>query len=122
MTAKNTNISKTGKKRQSPCSIRFTAAELAHLESLCLEFGLSRSALIKSRLFDPQGLRRARHPVADAKELVRLQARAASLTDALKAHETRVADDPEIRALIEASYAEIAEIRTALLKALGRQT
>ena len=113
---------KNGNKREAPISYRPAKDVREQVLTRMERSGLPKSVFITQAILGQDAKRSPRHPVADAKELVRLQARAASLTDALKAHETRLADDPEIRALIEASYAEITEIRTALLKALGRQT
>ena len=110
-------LEKTGKKREAPISYRPPVELREEFHSRVEKSGLSASAFITKSVFGNDAPRQARRPAMEAKLLAQLLAQAAQIREELK----RVSGPDSDPQAIEAAAAELAEIRSALLKAMGRQ-
>lgn len=106
---------KLTKKRAAPLSIRFSEQELDELDRCAAASGLSRHAFIRAATLKARMSRRAG---LDKKLAVQFLAAAARLQDQL--HDVALAGGSDALTL-EQARGELAEIREALLKALGRK-
>lgn len=112
---------KEPKKREAPLSYRPPAALRDEFHARVERSGLSVSAFITRAVFGGAPARRSRRPSVEQKTLALLLARAAALADRI--HEIQLGQDGRggSALLIEEALGELAEIRAALLKAMGRK-
>lgn len=102
------------RKREAPISYRPPKDRAAEFRALVAESGMSVNAFITERVFG------ARRRPADPQMLARLLARAADIRDQL--HDIQRGAAGETQALaIEAALDELAEIRSVLIRLMGRK-
>lgn len=114
-------------KRPAPISLRLTEAERTHLEAQATDGNLS--AFIRHRLFAPTeqvSRREVRNPRVDERQVAQVLAYlgaselASSLRDlAVAATSGALPCSPETEQLLTSSCASIADLRNALMNALG---
>ena len=111
---------KKRKKREAPISYRLPAERREQFYEDVRKSGKSTSAYITKALFNQDAPRQSRRPAVEEKLLARLLAEAAQIRDHL--HEISLGGgDERDTLLIELAVGDLAEIRAALLKAMGRQ-
>jgi hypothetical protein len=103
-------------KRSAPISYRPPAAMRGELYARQLKSGLSMNAFITQSIFDAPVPRQSRRPAMEAGELARLLAHAASIRERLDESGEHGAGAQ----LLAAAQEDIATLRTAILKAMGR--
>jgi hypothetical protein len=107
-------------KREAPISYR-PPAELREAFAARVEkSGLSTSAFITHAVFSQEAPRQSRRPPVEQKMLAQLLAQAAQIRDQLHEISLTGADDRNT-VLIETAVADLAELRAALFKAMGRK-
>ncbi len=112
---------KDDKKREAPISYRPPKGLRKEFHERVEKSGLSTSAFINKAVFNIEPPRQSRRPPVEKQLLASLLGEAAHIRDAL--HEIALAgrDEPANALLIEAAIDDLTEIRSALLKMLGRQ-
>lgn len=108
------------KKRAAPISYRPPTSLRAELYARQLKSGLSMNAFITKAIFDAPVPRQSRRPRVEAGELAKLLNQAARIRKRLDEISTGSDDDPANGELNTAVQEELATLRTALLKAMGR--
>lgn len=107
-------------RRSAPISYRPPVALRGELYARQLRSGLSMNAFITKAIFDVPIPRQGRRPPIEKGDLARLLNHAAQIRDRLHGIALSDGGDSTNGALIEAAMEELATIRTALIKALGR--
>ncbi|MEW8052760.1 MAG: hypothetical protein AB2809_20580 [Candidatus Thiodiazotropha sp.] len=111
---------RTGKKREAPISYRPPAELRAEFAARVEKSGLSTSAFITQAVFSQEAPRQSRRPPVEQKMLAQLLFQAAQIRDQL--HEISTTDtDANQTDLIERAVDELAELRAAILKVMGRK-
>lgn len=111
---------RTGKKREAPISYRPPAELRAEFAERVEKSGLSTSAFITQAVFSREPPRQSRRPPIEEKMLAQLLFRAAQIRDQL--HEiSATGPDENQTLLIEQAVGELAELRAAILKGMGRK-
>lgn len=105
------------RKREAPISYRPPKKLREEFYRRAEQSGLSLSAFITKSVFEQDPPRRSRRPAVEAELLARLLAEAAKIRDALSDVSS---EDDNTAEIVEAAYQELAEIRAACFKALGR--
>lgn len=82
--------------------------------------GLSLSCFITSAVFGQEAVRSRRKPPIERRDLVLLLAKCAAIHDQLSRFDTEVADSADIQTILGEARLELAELRAACFKALGR--
>ncbi len=106
-------------KREAPISYRPPKGLRQEFHVRVEKSGLSTSAFITKAVFGTDPPRQSRRPSMEAELLARLLAQAAKIRDEL--HEISLTGSDDTGPVIAAAFDELTEIRTALLKASGRQ-
>ncbi len=83
--------------------------------------GLSVSAFITQSIFEADPPRQSRRPAVEKELLAQLLAEAAKIRHELSEIAFSSGDESATAEIVEAAYQELAEIRAACFKALGRQ-
>ncbi len=112
MTAENSHTGKTPKKRAAPISYRPPVALRDEFYERVVRSGLSVSAFITRSIFQRDPPRSIRRASPQERDLVRVLAQLAAITDAIKSGH---ADTPE-------THARLLEARTILMAMMGRRT
>jgi hypothetical protein len=107
-------------KRSAPISYRPPAAMRGELYARQLKSGLSMNAFITQSIFDAPVPRQSRRPAMEAGELARLLAHAASIRERLDEIAAESGEHGAGAQLLAAAQEDIATLRTAILKAMGR--
>lgn len=108
------------RKRQITLKARFNDQEAALVREQADRAGVSVASLIRYALLDQTPLRAARSPTVNYELAAQLVGRLGQCAAALR--QAAEADNPQINAaLIEATHRDLAEMRTVLFEALGRQ-
>jgi hypothetical protein len=108
------------RKRQVSLKARFTEAEAALIREQADRAGVSVASIIRHAVLGQTPLRAGRQPAVNQELAARLLGKIGQLASALR--ETPCADQSgKIDARIEAAHRDIAEMRTALFQALGRE-
>lgn len=111
---------RTGKKREAPISYRPPAELREEFAARVEKSGLSTSAFITQAVFSREPPRQSRRPPVEQKMLAQLLFRAAQIRDQL--HEIAATDPDENQTqLMEQAVGELAELRAAILKGMGRK-
>ncbi len=111
---------KKDKKREAPISYRPPKDLRDEFHLRVKKSGLSTTAFITKSVFKQDAPRQSRRPAIEEKLLARLLAEAAQIRDNL--HEISMSgSDERDTLLVEQAVDDLAEIRAALLKAMGRQ-
>ena len=106
-------------RREAPISYRPPAALRDEFRARVEKSGLSVSAFITQAIFERKPPRQARRPVVEQKSLAHLLGEAAKIRDALThLAQGEGAQRPD---LYEQAVADLTEMRSALLKAMGRK-
>jgi hypothetical protein len=111
---------RTGKKREAPISYRPPAELREEFAARVEKSGLSTSAFITQAVFSREPPRQSRRPPVEQKMLAQLLFRAAQIRDQL--HEIATTDpDEDQTMLMERAVDDLAELRAAILKGMGRK-
>jgi hypothetical protein len=111
---------KTRKKRLSPLSIRVTEEEKERIVENANKAGQSVSGYLKKLALNVDPPRQSRRPPVEQKMLAQMLAHAAAIRDQLHEISLTGADDRQAL-LMERAVDDLAEIRAALLNAMGRK-
>jgi hypothetical protein len=106
-------------KRSAPISYRPPAALRGELYARQLKSGLSMNAFITKSIFDAPVPRQSRRPSMEAGELARLLGHAARIRERLD-EIAETGDDSAGAQHIATAQEDIATLRAAILKAMGR--
>ncbi len=108
------------RKRRTTLSARFNDAEAALVKEQAGRAGLPVSALIRHAVLNQKPPRKSRTPPLDRKTAAQLLGQIGQLATALR--DASEASDPARSAdVIEATHRDLADMRTALFEALGRE-
>lgn len=108
----------SGKKRDAPVSYRPPESLRAAFHARVSASGLSTSAFITRAVFDQAAPRGQRRASIDQKSVATLLAQAALISDQLRTFQ--IETDPDGQTTLAECHAELREIRTCLMHALGR--
>lgn len=108
-------------KREAPISYRPPKGLREEFYRRADRSGLSVSAFITKSIFDTDPPRQSRRPAVEKELLAQLLARAAKIHDELQTIAQSAGDDSATAEVVNAACQELAEIRAACFKALGRQ-
>ena len=107
-------------KREAPISYRPPAHLRDEFHARVEQSGLSVSGFITKVIFDASPPRQSRRPPLEKKLVAQMLGEAARIRDAL--HEIELTGDCQENALlIEQAVEELIELRTMLMKAMGRK-
>ncbi len=109
------------KKREAPISYRPPKSLRTEFDVRVKKSGLSVSAFITKTIFDHDPPRQSRRPAASQKLLAQILAQAAKINDQLHDIALTGGDTANNMLPLEAAMDELAVIRAALLKDMGRQ-
>lgn len=107
------------RQRTVTLSARLTPAEAELVRSQANRAGVSVAALIRHALFNQSPPRAARQPTVDRQQIAQLIGQLGLLKAALKDTAERGTSD-HCNALIDAAFRDLADMRAALMEALGR--
>ncbi len=96
---------------------RFTDAEATLIREQAERAGVSVAAVIRYAVLDQKPIRASRSPTIEKETAARLLAGLGQCATALR----KAADDSADPAVIEAAQRDLAEMRSVLFEALGRQ-
>ncbi|MHA6266352.1 plasmid mobilization protein [Aliiroseovarius sp. CAU 1755] len=108
------------RKRRKTLSARFNDAEAALVKEQACRAGLPVSALIRHAVLNQPPPRKSRTPPLDRKTAAQLLGQIGELATALR-DASQVSDGACNAAVIEAAHRDLADMRTALFEALGRE-
>ena len=111
---------KTGKKRNPPISYRPPSGMEDEFEARVARSGLSQNGYITECIFGGDAPRAARRPVIEQRLVTQLLSQAVRLRDDLHRISLMAGNNPAVVTLLEQANAELAVIRAACFKALGR--
>ncbi len=111
---------KRDKKRDAPISYRPPARLRDEFQARVEKSGLSTSAFITKAVFDLEPARQSRRPPVEAKLLAKLLAEAGQIRQQLHEMSLNSGGKNDHTLLIEEANQALTEIRTALLKNMGR--
>lgn len=113
-------IDKTSKKRASPFSIRLTESERSAMQRRANDAGLSIGGYWKSVVFNTTPPRRSNRPSIDQQALAKLLPQLGWLGSNVNQIAKRINTSGEYSPVdINNAVSDIAEIRSAIMKALG---
>lgn len=112
---------KTGRKRSSPISYRPPSGREDEFQARVARSGLSQNGYITECIFGSEAPRASRRPVIEQKLVTQLLSQAVRLRDDLRTISHMAGNSPAIATLLEQANAELAVIRAACFKALGRK-
>lgn len=108
------------RQRQITLKARFSDQEAALIQQQAERAGVSVASLIRFAVLGQEPPRASRRPSVNHEAAAQLLGRLGQCTAALR--EASQTDNPAVNtALIEAAHRDLAEMRTALFLALGRQ-
>lgn len=119
-TVTNAMAERQKKSRSAPISYRPPVALEQEFHVRVEKSGLSVSGFITKAIFDQRPPRQSRRPVIERKLLARLLSEAAAIKDELQQIAIRDSDG-SLELSLERAVDELAQIRAALLKNLGRK-
>lgn len=112
---------RTAPRRPAPITFRLPRHLREEFRARVEASGLSASAYIVQCIFRSAPPRRARRPSVDSEQLAAVLVRAAEMADRLRTIERLAADGgQDVRAPVAQAAIHLAELRSALFKALGR--
>lgn len=110
----------TKDKREAPISYRPPQELREEFHARAKNSGLSVSAFITASVFGQAAPRSRKRPPVEKRDLVQLLAKCAAIHDQLSRFDPKGKDNPEIAAALLEARRDLAELRTACFKALGR--
>ncbi|WP_171232304.1 hypothetical protein [Ruegeria sp. HKCCA4812] len=108
------------RKRTSTLTMRLTDSEAALIKACADAAGVSASAYVRHAALHTKPLRKSRTPPLDRQAAAQMLGQMGQLATAFR-EVADGADQAEIAAVIEAVHRDLAEMRTVLFEALGRQ-
>lgn len=110
----------TKNKREAPISYRPPQELRDEFHRRADQSGLSLSGFITAAVFGQGAVRSRRKPPVEKRDLVLLLAKCAAIHDQLSRFDAAGMDSAEIHAVLGDAHRELAELRAACFKALGR--